>query len=520
MLYPRPTTACLAATLALAGLAPALAPAVATADPGDIVYSDKFSFGPFPGDTAFAPRWTVAAEDTAGSTWQQGVGANGQNGFVAIDGGYIESNQPFDIDPSAYYRISVDARSDTPGQSVGLNFRWNEQTTADWQNYAAAVPGYASAFSDANAQARVRVVGRDTTGLQVDNVRVQEITAVEAAYWGQQVRESLPAEITTTQYVQADNTIAGTLDKLNAGETVRVVMLGDSVVNDTAHSTWAAQVSSYFPGQIQVIPSIRNGTGMQFYQGLVESEDEGLGAVGASRLDATVLDYDPDLVILGGVSHGFDAAAYASVIDQLQAGSDTDILITSEIGGYDYGQGEYLQDDWVYDLDASGDRFEDQLLALALDEGVGFADLRGTWGQFLLDTQAAGEDPSDVYRDPVHLNHLGQEVVGAALAQFFLGGGELPDLTDQLPEAPALVLGLLDLQNLSQNFNGQTPYGVDAGDFNGDGEVDLLDFDVYARSVETQADTTVPEPASLSLLTLAGLGATLRGSAHRRRRHA
>ncbi|MEM9295804.1 MAG: hypothetical protein AAGA57_08380 [Planctomycetota bacterium] len=504
----------------------------AYAAPGDILINETFDTSPFAEDGASPPTWlSVKESPTLFSEWTPDPGFDGQPGSIIARGGIVQNIEPIVFDPNAYYRVSVEAAGETPADEIGINFRWNFQNSSAWGVYTAVTPGHASAFADAQGNASVRIVSRNVFGFRADNVIVEEITALDAAAWGQEVRQALPVTPQVTPYVNAGDTIGATLAKLQNGETVRVVMLGDSIVNDLAHSTWAAQVSSFYPGTIEVIPSIRNGTGMQFYQGLVESEDEGLGAVGTPRLQATVLDYNPDLVLLGGVSHGFDVSAYASVVDQLQAASNTDILIATEAGGYDFGQTEYLQPDWDPALNPAGERFEDEQLALALAEGVGFVDVRGTWGQALNDAQDLGLDEAFFMRDSVHMNHFGQELTATALVEFFLNGQPMPDFDTLLPPGTDLldpvvlleeppgyadpytppfadanadgVVDLIDFDALAANYGQNTANGAAGGDFDLDGVVGLLDFNALAATFGQTQAAGVPEPASLAVLAAA-----------------
>ncbi|MEM7681490.1 MAG: dockerin type I domain-containing protein [Planctomycetota bacterium] len=74
------------------------------------------------------------------------------------------------------------------------------------------------------------------------------------------------------------------------------------------------------------------------------------------------------------------------------------------------------------------------------------------------------------------------------------------------------VVDLLDFDILSQNFGLTSGASLAEGDANGDGAVNLLDFDVLSQNFGASAPATVPEPASaVAVLALPLL-------AHRRRR--
>ncbi|MEM6751155.1 MAG: matrixin family metalloprotease, partial [Planctomycetota bacterium] len=63
------------------------------------------------------------------------------------------------------------------------------------------------------------------------------------------------------------------------------------------------------------------------------------------------------------------------------------------------------------------------------------------------------------------------------------------------------VVDLLDFDVLAQNFGSSTGNGAVDGDFNGDGVVDLLDFDVLAQNFGATSPAAIPEPTSGAVMT-------------------
>jgi hypothetical protein len=102
---------------------------------------------------------------------------------------------------------------------------------------------------------------------------------------------------------------------LRRGGKLSIVMPGDSICNDTSNSLYETLICRHYPkAKPRVITSVRGGTGCQYYQ------DE-------NRVEDYVLRYRPDLLIIAGISHGYDVEAMRSVVRQVKAKSNCEILV-------------------------------------------------------------------------------------------------------------------------------------------------------------------------------------------------
>ncbi len=111
---------------------------------------------------------------------------------------------------------------------------------------------------------------------------------------------------------------------LTEGGTLRVVMLGDSIVNDTSRSGWNFVVERRQPKcRIEKITCVRGSTGCWWYKY-------------PGRVQKYVLDHKPDLVLIGGISHRNDVESIREVIRQIQEAAKPDILLmTGAFGSTD-----------------------------------------------------------------------------------------------------------------------------------------------------------------------------------------
>src|SRR5579863_9277503 len=111
--------------------------------------------------------------------------------------------------------------------------------------------------------------------------------------------------------------LARTRRILTDGGQLRLMAVGDSIVNDTMRSGWVAKLQEAYPkAKIDALVYVRGGGGCQHYK------EEG-------RVAKYILPRKPDLVYIGGISQK-DIAGIREVIQQLRAGlPEVEILLAT-----------------------------------------------------------------------------------------------------------------------------------------------------------------------------------------------
>ena len=193
-----------------------------------------------------------------------------------------------------------------------------------------------------------------------------------------------------------------TASVLGKGEgTLRIVMLGDSIVNDTSRSRWDDLLRAAYPKcRIVRTTCVRGGTGCWWYKE-------------PGRVKRYVLDFQPDLLIIGGISHEDDTESIRDVIRQVRGARRCDVLLmTGAFGAID------PRDDkrWRFELDPKGTDYRARLKRLADEEHAGFLDMTAWWGRTI---RESGRDLDWFKRDPVHANIRGEQILGRILAAHF-----------------------------------------------------------------------------------------------------
>ena len=201
--------------------------------------------------------------------------------------------------------------------------------------------------------------------------------------------------------------LAETRRRLADGGTLRIVMLGDSICNDTSNSLFEVLVGRACPkARIEVITSVRGGTGCTYYK------DE-------NRVAEYVLRLRPDLVVIAGISHGYDAEAIRSVVRQVRTAWACEILITNGAVCPEERMTEsFLEHSGLAAAEAL-ERIRTwpaRLSRMADEENVELFDTRAAWNACVA---ASGRPVEWFMRDPVHANGRGKQVLGRILFRYF-----------------------------------------------------------------------------------------------------
>jgi len=196
--------------------------------------------------------------------------------------------------------------------------------------------------------------------------------------------------------------LPATMKRLREGGTLRIVMLGDSIINDTARSCWHELVGQHYPKcKIVRVVSVRGGTGCWFYKQ-------------PGKIEKYVLKQRPDLVIIGGISQNYDVASIRECLKQIRAARNCEFLLMTG----PYGSANPLSgDDWRKRLNGGKDeKYAAELKSLADEFKAEFLDMQLVWGEYL---RAAKKPLEGFKRDPVHANAEGEAILARILEQYF-----------------------------------------------------------------------------------------------------
>lgn len=188
---------------------------------------------------------------------------------------------------------------------------------------------------------------------------------------------------------------------LTEGGDLRLMAVGDSIVNDTMRSGWVALLQEAYPqARIQARVYVRGGGGCQHYR------EEG-------RVAKYILPFRPDLVLIGGISQR-SLDDIQEVIRQIRAGlPEVEILLaTGTFGTTDPRDPKAL----AHASHSGTGEYGRRLRALAVEEGCAYLDMTTPWAEYI---RSSGQHPHRFYRDVVHANEFGEQILAKTLVSFW-----------------------------------------------------------------------------------------------------
>jgi lysophospholipase L1-like esterase len=188
---------------------------------------------------------------------------------------------------------------------------------------------------------------------------------------------------------------------LTEGGDLHLLAMGDSIVADTMRSAWLAKLAEAYPkAKIRGTVYVRGGGGCQHYK-----ED--------GRIQKNVVPLKPDLMFIGGISQK-DIESIREVIAQLRAAlPDVEILLfTGTFGTTDPRSPEEL----AKDKRSGAGEYGVALQKLAAEQRCAFLNMTLPWAEYIRSTKL---HPHVFYRDRVHANEIGEQILSKILMEFF-----------------------------------------------------------------------------------------------------
>ena len=191
---------------------------------------------------------------------------------------------------------------------------------------------------------------------------------------------------------------------LTEGEAFHLLAMGDSIVNDTMRSGWVALLQKAYPeADIRATVYVRGGGGCQHYR------EEG-------RVEQYMVPRQPDCVYIGGISQR-SIEDIQVVICQLRAGlPDVEILLATGT----FSRTDPRDETALAAASFSGTGpYGTELRKLAEAENCAYLDMTTPWAEYI---RSSGLHPHRFYRDAVHANEFGEQILSKIMMAFWGSG--------------------------------------------------------------------------------------------------
>ncbi len=321
-------------------------------------------------------------------------------------GSHEWESQFFDVRENQYYKVCFDIKTSVSGL-WGVHFYCDEiKLNHDFFDSFSSSPlrfmPYVSYFNTKHGTNRAKLIFRPSLKSEfiIKNITVEEVGGKEVLKWMRNNYALIPE---VNAFKCEKQYLSKTINRFVTGGNLRIVLLGDSIVNDIANSNFELLLRTFYPSiNVEIIPSVKDSTGCEYYQR-------------EKRVQEYIVDYSPDLLVIGGISNRGNVNPIRRVITRVRKKIYPEILITNEIFGKEQTWNKF---------DLSGDKneksarsYDFQLRELAEQEKVEFFDIKSRWIEYM---KSSNKKYEFFLRDRIHPNRFGRLVIAYFMFYFFV----------------------------------------------------------------------------------------------------
>ncbi|HOJ40247.1 MAG TPA: SGNH/GDSL hydrolase family protein [bacterium] len=339
--------------------------------------------------------WHATGADGHQPAWLKNQGLSA-SACLSIPAGHWDS-PAFSVKPFSCYQVRYWLKCgrnsyaaaifyDRDGRELPSDHYTGADPSATWQERKLCFLAKAEA---SQAKVRFRCLSEP---LLVDEVEISQVAEAQVLTWLDDIYSTMPA-LACRVPAEGVKPLAHFLKKLKGTGRLRIVLVGDSVVNDISNSFFHLLLQRHFPQiRIEVVSATKSGGNCAYY-----GQDQ--------PLSQHILLFQPDLVMVGGISHGGNTEAIRQLVEKVTQVSQADILL--------------LTGAFITPERQRGSDYPERLRLLASQLGTGFLDTETIWSEYV----ALSGHPADWFlRDSHHANERGKQVIARLLEKFFCAG--------------------------------------------------------------------------------------------------
>ena len=337
-----------------------------------------------------------------------GVAYNEAEGYYPDKGGQLLGpSVPTGKNEFEFYSLSFDAKApedchwgvffhDIEGKMIVADVYSSIYAGADKQHYEQVVYGRENATG-------LHPFVQSAKGVEIWDMQIKRISPEKAADWCDSLYATLP-QLSYAPPATRLKYLPLTLEAMKSGKPLRIVMLGDSIINDTFNSNFQSLLMRLYPkADLKFICSVRGSTGCWHYQY-------------PEHFKAYVAALKPDLLIIGGISHKEDIDGIRKVIEMARKQTGCEVLLLSGPLGEDWRKYDEERPDAELPAQSwTPDHFVEKQKVLGGEMQIEFLDMATVWHNYL---GASGKPWQWFHRDKVHGNDRGKQIAGRILEAY------------------------------------------------------------------------------------------------------